>query len=94
MSIVERRKKVCGVYLRPQSSCGAHLGLVPAIVYERIDEVASHTFAVVEELKQVRPPYSFMRARTQHHPTQAIPVQLERTERVKTVAEEIKALKL
>ncbi|KAI0806994.1 hypothetical protein C8Q74DRAFT_1453259 [Fomes fomentarius] len=49
---------------------------IPVVVYERIDEVASHTFAVVEELKQ------------------AIPVQLERTERVKTVAEEIKALKL
>ncbi|KAI0747696.1 hypothetical protein C8Q80DRAFT_1168124 [Daedaleopsis nitida] len=49
---------------------------IPAAAYDRIDEVASQTFALVEELKQ------------------AIPVQLERTERVKTVAEEIKALKL
>ncbi|KAI0710445.1 hypothetical protein C8T65DRAFT_648385 [Cerioporus squamosus] len=49
---------------------------IPAATYQRIDEVASQTFAVVEELKQ------------------ALPVQLERSERVKTVAEDIKALKL
>ncbi|KAI0373359.1 hypothetical protein BV20DRAFT_1104433 [Pilatotrama ljubarskyi] len=49
---------------------------IPAAAHQRIEDVASQTFAIVEELKQ------------------AVPVQLERSERVKTVAEEIKALKL
>ncbi|KAH9890703.1 hypothetical protein C8Q73DRAFT_793129 [Cubamyces lactineus] len=49
---------------------------LPADVHQRIEDVASQTFAIVEELKQ------------------AVPVQLERSERVKTVAAEINALKL
>ncbi|PIL30465.1 hypothetical protein GSI_07164 [Ganoderma sinense ZZ0214-1] len=49
---------------------------IPPGAYERLDEVASQTFALVEELKQ------------------AVPVQLERSQRVKTVTEEIKSLKL
>ncbi|KAI0781291.1 hypothetical protein BD413DRAFT_600682 [Trametes elegans] len=49
---------------------------LPADAYRRIEDVASQTFAIVEELKQ------------------AVPVQMERSERVKTVADEIKALKL
>ncbi|KAI0648217.1 hypothetical protein C8Q79DRAFT_1008567 [Trametes meyenii] len=49
---------------------------LPVDAYQRIDDVAAQTFALVEELKQ------------------AVPLQLERSERVKTVADEIKALKL
>ncbi|KAI1788452.1 hypothetical protein LXA43DRAFT_1097276 [Ganoderma leucocontextum] len=49
---------------------------IPHDAYERLDEVASQTFALVEELKQ------------------AVPVQLERSQRVKSVTEEIKSLKL
>ncbi|KAI8998973.1 hypothetical protein BD414DRAFT_454287 [Trametes punicea] len=49
---------------------------IPPAVRQRIEEVASQTFAIVEEL------------------TQAVPVQLERSERVKTVADEIKAMRL
>ncbi|KAH9857717.1 hypothetical protein C2E23DRAFT_805441 [Lenzites betulinus] len=49
---------------------------IPVEAYQRIEEVASQTYAIVEELKQ------------------AVPVQLERSERVKTVSDEIKALKL
>ncbi|CDO74860.1 hypothetical protein BN946_scf185004.g10 [Trametes cinnabarina] len=48
---------------------------IPADAQQRLEEVASQTFAIVEELKQ------------------AVPVQIERSERVKTVADEIKAMK-
>ncbi|KAI0831788.1 hypothetical protein BC628DRAFT_1349781 [Trametes gibbosa] len=48
---------------------------IPAEAQQRIEDVASQTFAIMEELKQ------------------AVPVQLERSERVKTVSDEIKALK-
>ncbi|KAL1947475.1 hypothetical protein VTO73DRAFT_14436 [Trametes versicolor] len=49
---------------------------IPAEAHQRIEDVASQTFALIEELKQ------------------AVPVQQERSERVKTVADEIKALKM
>ncbi|KAJ8456577.1 hypothetical protein ONZ51_g12040 [Trametes cubensis] len=49
---------------------------LPADMHQRIEDIASQTFAIVEELKQ------------------AVPVQLERSERVKTVAAEINNLKL
>ncbi|KAI0654715.1 hypothetical protein C8Q70DRAFT_467442 [Cubamyces menziesii] len=49
---------------------------LPAEMHQRIEDIASQTFAIVEELKQ------------------AVPVQLERSERVKTVAAEINNLKL
>ncbi|KAI0328089.1 hypothetical protein GY45DRAFT_1326747 [Cubamyces sp. BRFM 1775] len=49
---------------------------LPADMHQHIEDIASQTFAIVEELKQ------------------AVPVQLERSERVKTVAAEINALKL
>ncbi|EIW60717.1 uncharacterized protein TRAVEDRAFT_118764 [Trametes versicolor FP-101664 SS1] len=49
---------------------------IPAEAHQRMEDVASQTFALIEELKQ------------------AVPVQQERSERVKTVADEIKALKM
>lgn len=64
--------------------------------YARVDEVASQTFALVEELKQVRHRTALIVAWTAAESifVQAVPVQLERSQRVKTVTEEIKSLKL
>lgn len=87
------RTRVCYIVILPVVLC-SRFGVVPAEAHQRIEEVASQTFALIEELKQVCSSIVYMVPPSLNYASQAVPVQQERSERVKTVADEIKALKM
>lgn len=79
--------------------CNRHAHLVDPPVSEEVEEIARRTFAIADELQQVRKFHTVAYSCTHHFISllfslaQSVKLQQERSERLKRVEVEIKALK-